>query len=107
MHFGNVKLLDGDMGVLDFDDSLWCFPVQDIGISFYYLQFRPNSAELMEAFRRGYTEVRPWPEEREGQVWDFVRARALDLIDVYFQLDEPGIQSALPRLIAANEAIIL
>lgn len=107
LHFGNVKLVGGDMGVLDFDDSLWAFPVQDIGIAAYYLQFRSNKEELMDAFRQGYERVRPWPEEYPGQVWSYVRARALDLIDVSFEVEDPGYQARLPEIIASNEQLIL
>ncbi len=107
MHFGNVKLIDGDMGVLDFDDSLWCFPVQDIGIAAYYLQFRSNKDELMQAFREGYQSTRPWPEEYSGQIWTYVRARALDLINVSFELDDPGYRARLPDVIEFNENLIL
>jgi Ser/Thr protein kinase RdoA (MazF antagonist) len=107
MHFGNVKLLHGDMGVLDFDDSLWCFPVQDIGIAAYYLQWRSNKDALMEAFRTGYETVREWPEAYPGQVWTYVRARALDLIDVSFEVDDPGYQAQLPSIIEFNEQLVL
>lgn len=107
MHFGNVKLINGDMGVLDFDDSLWCFPVQDIGIAAYYLQFRGNKDELMRAFKEGYESTRPWPEDYPGQVWSYVRARALDLINVSFELDDPGYRERLPEVIALNEQLIL
>jgi Ser/Thr protein kinase RdoA (MazF antagonist) len=106
MHFGNVKLIASDMGVLDFDDSLWCFPVQDIGIAMYYLQLRGNKEDLTRAFREGYERIRPWPEEHPGQAWSYVRARALDLINVSFELDDPGYRAQLPRIIEFNEKLI-
>lgn len=107
MHFGNVKLIDGDMGVLDFDDSLWCFPIQDIGIAMYYLQSRSNKDQLMQAFREGYESIRPWPEEHPGQVWTYIRARALDLINVSFELDDPAYRAGLPQVVEFNEKLIL
>lgn len=106
MHFGNVKLINGDTGVLDFDDSLWCFPVQDIGIAVYYLQFRSNKEALTQALREGYESIRPWPEEYPGQVWSYVRARALDLINVSFELDDPGYRARLPEVVEFNEKLI-
>jgi Ser/Thr protein kinase RdoA (MazF antagonist) len=107
MHFGNVKLLNGGMAVLDFDDSMWCFPVQDIGIAAYYLHFRSNKDHLLAAFRKGYESLRPWPEEWPGQIRTYVRARALDLIDVSFTLDDPAYRAQLPRIIDFNEKVIL
>lgn len=107
LHFGNVKLLHGDMGVLDFDDSLWAFPVQDIGIATYYLQFRTNKEELMAAFREGYESIRPWPEAYPGQAHTYLRARALDLIDVSFEIEDERYRAQLPGIIEFNEKLIL
>jgi Ser/Thr protein kinase RdoA (MazF antagonist) len=104
LHLGNVKLLDGRLAVLDFDDSMWGYPVQDIGISLYYLRYlRGFAPELREHFKRGYCRIREWPEEWPGQIDLMIEARAFDLIDVLLTLDHPQIRANLPRYIEGIE----
>ena len=99
LHLGNVKVTRAGLGVLDFDDSIWCHPVQDIGISLYYLQYHPAYPDLRATFRRGYTSVRPWPETGDGQVDTFIVARQLDLISLVATSDDPSIAAYLPSMI--------
>jgi Ser/Thr protein kinase RdoA (MazF antagonist) len=104
MHFGNVKLQHGRLAVLDFDDSMWAYPVQDIGISLYYLRYlRGLTSDVLTPFKEGYTRLRDWPEEWDGQLDLMIEARALDLVDVFLSLDNPRIQAHLPRLIQGIE----
>jgi Ser/Thr protein kinase RdoA (MazF antagonist) len=99
LHLGNVKVTRAGLGVFDFDDSTWGYPVQDIGISLYYLEYHPAYRDLRAAFTRGYSSVRPWPETADGQVETFIAARDLDLISLVAHADEPDIAAYLPTLI--------
>lgn len=85
MHLGNVKTLHGELRVLDFDDSVWCFPIQDIGIAFYYLL--PSEA-ARQGFIQGYSSLREWPASYNELGDLFVAARRLDLLS--FILSEPA-----------------
>jgi Ser/Thr protein kinase RdoA (MazF antagonist) len=99
LHLGNVRVSRAGLGVLDFDDSCWCPPVQDIGTSLFYLQHRPDFPELRAAFERGYTSVRPWPETAAGQVEVGIAARWLDLISLTATSDDPSITPYLSGLV--------
>ncbi len=99
LHLGNVKVTRTRLAVLDFDDSVWCYPVQDIGISLYYLEYHPAYRDLRAAFSRGYASVRPWPEAAAGQLDTFIAARQLDLISLVANTDDPTIAAYLPGMI--------
>jgi len=83
MHPGNAKLHWGKLGILDFDDSLWCFPLQDIGITLFDLARYAEPDRLRPAFRAGYERVRPWPETYAGEVEYHIDARLLDMIGLF------------------------
>lgn len=107
LHVGNVKLLHGRLAVLDFDDSMWAYPVQDIGISLYYLRsLRASTSGPLEYFKTGYCSMREWPEEWPGQVDLMTEARALDVMEVLFSLDHPQIRANLPRYVQSTEDLI-
>ncbi len=99
LHLGNVKVTRVGLGLLDFDDSLWCHPVQDIGISLHYLQYHPAYRDLRAAFVRGYTSIRPWPETRAGQVDTFSAGRQLENISLVWHAEDPSITAYLPEIL--------
>lgn len=99
MHLGNIKTLNGQLRVLDFDDSVWCYPIQDIGIAFYYLL--PSEA-ARQGFIQGYSSLRGWPASYNELGDLFVAARRLDLLS--FILSEPdGYADFLPDWLERTE----
>jgi Ser/Thr protein kinase RdoA (MazF antagonist) len=101
LHPGNVRVHRGRMAVLDFDDSLWCYPIQDLGISLYALERQARGEAFRRAFREGYESVRIWPEVWEGQVDRFMASRAFDLLCFFLRLEErfqPDAESTLEWL---------
>ena len=103
LHLGNVKRHRERLHLLDFDDSVWCFPVQDAAISLYYLQGYPNRDELTASFVAGYTGLRPWPEREEGQIATFMAARELELIGFLAASDDPAMRGYLAPLLERTE----
>ncbi len=79
-HPGNWKRVDGRLAALDFDDSRWAHPAQDLGIALYYLLDGPAEPVLMGAFLDGYARVRPsrLPEAEELQT--AIIMRQIDLV---------------------------
>jgi Ser/Thr protein kinase RdoA (MazF antagonist) len=103
LHMWNIKVNKGEIHVFDFDDSMNIFPVQDIGIALYYYERgTPDDPILREAFHKGYTAVRPWPESFAGEVDIVIAHRTLDLLSLILK-DFPNeidrfLTRNLPRL---------
>ncbi len=79
-HSGNWKRADGQLAVLDFDDTRWAYPVQDLGIALYYLLDGPTEPVLMGAFLDGYARVRPAGVPDATVLQTAVIARQIDLL---------------------------
>jgi Ser/Thr protein kinase RdoA (MazF antagonist) len=76
----NIKLHRGRLYPLDFEDTVWGYPVQDVGMAMQDLMEAVPSERyepLLEAFRRGYESLHPWPEAYEGEMDTFRAGRML------------------------------
>lgn len=76
LHPGNINLYRGRLHPLDFEDSLWGYPVQDIAMALHDLWLevgRDDYECYLSAFRRGYASLAPWPETSPDQI-DLFRA---------------------------------
>ncbi len=96
LHIWNVLKTRRGLAAIDFEDHLWGWPIQDLGIALYYLVSRPEYPALLEAFRRGYERVRLWPERRTGELETFIMGRALVLANDVILLEragEPGLEA--------------
>jgi len=103
MHPGNAKLHGGKLGILDFDDSLWGFPIQDIGITLFHLARYAESEQLRQAFRAGYQRTRPWPERYDGEVEHHIDARLLDMIGLFASPESDREVESLGQMLAMVE----
>lgn len=79
LHVWNVLVHRGVAAAIDFEDLLMGWPVQDLGISLYYLHMRPGYGDLLAAFRSGYEALAPWPERARREIETFIAGRALVL----------------------------
>lgn len=79
-HPGNWKRVDDRLALLDFDDTRWAYPAQDLGIALYYLLDGPTEPILMGAFLDGYARVRPSAVPDAEVLQTAVIARQLDLL---------------------------
>jgi Ser/Thr protein kinase RdoA (MazF antagonist) len=76
----NIHLHKGRLYPLDFEDTVWGYPVQDIAMALQDLMddTPPDAFEpLQAAFRRGYESRLPWPEAYSGEVDLFRSGRML------------------------------
>lgn len=101
MHAWNIKIHHERLYVLDFDDSMWCYPVQDIGISLHYLERKEVETAVRDAFKKGYTAHRAWPERFPGEI-DICKAhRAIDLISLLVEEEKnPEFANVLNRFLS-------
>ena len=78
LHHDNIKVDRGRLRPLDFEDTVWGYPVQDIAMALQDLMTdveRDEYEPLMEAFRRGYETTFKWPESCRGQIDTFRAGR--------------------------------
>ena len=62
LHPANVKVYQGHLCALDFDDFMWGYPIQDIAIALLYVRHRSHFDAVFEQFKKGYTQILPWPD---------------------------------------------
>lgn len=99
LHIWNVHARRNDVWALDFEDVMWGSRAQDLAITLYYLQNRPDAAELSTSFRRGYEQVSPWPAT-DDELAMFMAARALMFVNLLFNIDLPDLDAFLAKLVA-------
>jgi Ser/Thr protein kinase RdoA (MazF antagonist) len=76
----NIKLHHGRLYPLDFEDTVWGYPIQDIAMAMQDLMSDVPSERyepLLGAFRRGYETKRCWPEAYPGEMDSFRVGRML------------------------------
>jgi Ser/Thr protein kinase RdoA (MazF antagonist) len=89
LHQWNVKVSRGRVYALDFENLMWGYPVQDIATTMFYVQWHPRRDELLDAYRRGYTRYREWPEDYPGQIDTFIGGHGAMLINYLLICDTP------------------
>ena len=80
---------DGSIAILDFDDCMLGWPVQDLGVTVWALAAHDAFHELEPALREGYERVAPWPERVPGEVRVFAAARSLKMANYVLQDHDP------------------
>jgi Ser/Thr protein kinase RdoA (MazF antagonist) len=90
LHVWNVLKTRRGLAAIDFEDHMWGWPIQDLGVALYYLARRPNYRAMLDHFRAGYVRVRPWPERRPGELETFIAARTLVLANDVVLLEREG-----------------
>jgi Ser/Thr protein kinase RdoA (MazF antagonist) len=87
LHYWNVHLHRGQLYVLDFEDVMLGYPVQDVAVTLYYGRDRDEYPQLYAAFKDGYTSLRAWPVERIGQLDTLMAARSVNFINYVARVD--------------------
>ncbi len=95
LHQWNVKVQRGRVHPIDFEDLVWGYPVQDIGLIFYYIELREDAAALRQAFQEGYTRRLPWPESYPGEIAIHTVRRVLDFANLLIDEQDPQEQESI------------
>lgn len=103
LHRWNAKIYRGRILPFDFQEILWGWPVQDIGISLYYLYGEADYPAWRAAFERGYERVAPWPEAYPGEIDLFIAARGLMLANGLLTDVDPEWRAQTPRYFEKTE----
>jgi Ser/Thr protein kinase RdoA (MazF antagonist) len=79
---------------IDFQDTVRGFEVQDLSITVAALRRWPDSDRLIDAFRSGYGECRPWPDVSPALFESLIAARALQQMNLTLNTtDIDGLES--------------
>ncbi len=75
---------------IDFQDTVRGFEVQDLSITVAALRRWPDSGRLVDAFRSGYGESRPWPDASPALFESLIVARALHQMNLRLNMTGVG-----------------
>jgi len=90
LHFWNVHLHKGEFYIIDFEDIMLGYPVQDIAVTLSYGLTFENYNDLKAAFREGYSSVRKWPKNSEKTISTLQAARSVMFINYVARIfDDP------------------
>lgn len=108
LHPYNVHLARGRLYILDFEDVLLGYPVQDVAVTFAALRHYPDYEELWRAFEAGYSQSRPWPVQSATQLTALIAARDLMMVNYAAQAEadpEPVVARICNRLMVAQSRL--
>ena len=103
LHLWNVLVTRDRVYALDFEDLLLGHPIQDLATTLYYYRYRDDGAALLSAFRDGYVAVRPWPEERDGQLETLIVGRNILLANFVAASQDAADRTFAPEYLARTE----
>jgi Ser/Thr protein kinase RdoA (MazF antagonist) len=103
LHQWNVKAYRGKLYPFDFEDLMWGFPVQDIAVALYYYQPYERYQMFLDAFRQGYTQHTPWPEQYPGEIEALMVGRSLELTNFVLQDPNPDYQREAPAFVERTD----
>ena len=79
-HPSNVLISAEQLGLIDFDDCAWGWPVLDMAVSLWSASSHPRFPELLDRFLGGYARRRALPADAHAQLRLFLLMRTLMLI---------------------------
>jgi len=103
LHPWNVMRHGDQLYVFDFEDLMIGAPVQDLAITLFYNRQHEDYVGLRAAFEHGYTTLRPWPIEYEGQLEILMAARTVMFINYVLRMGfdpEEYVPMAVERITA-------
>jgi Ser/Thr protein kinase RdoA (MazF antagonist) len=89
----NLLANRGRLTVIDFQDLIWGFEVQDVAIALYGYSWMAAGGAHAEAFRAGYEEARAWPVDDPAVVDALWAARQLLQVNLALTLRRSGFES--------------
>jgi len=87
LHFWNVNLHRGQLYIMDFEDIMLGYPVQDVAVTLYYGRHRADFPDLRDAYKEGYCSRRAWPVLRPYQIEILQAARMVNFVNYVARID--------------------
>jgi len=88
LHPGNAHVHRADIYIIDFEDVMRGYPIQDIAVSLSYGRQHPDYTRWAAAFKEGYTRVNNWPEGQEYVMETLIAAHSAMFINYVARVDE-------------------
>ncbi len=88
LHPDNIRRNKSSLYVIDAEDVMWGYPVQDIAIGLMYVRRRENYSEILESYRKGYSSVREWPVESHSDLWALYAGRIMMFANFILSLED-------------------
>jgi Ser/Thr protein kinase RdoA (MazF antagonist) len=76
----NLLVHDGDVSVIDFDDSGFGWYMYDLGTAVSFFEHSPEVPGLVDSWLAGYRRAAPLPAADEAEIWTFIMFRRLLLV---------------------------
>jgi len=87
LHYWNVHLYRGELYVIDFEDVMLGYPVQDVAVTLSYGRDRPDYDDLRAAFREGYSDLRFWHGEGDSGIETLIATQTVMFINYVARID--------------------
>jgi Ser/Thr protein kinase RdoA (MazF antagonist) len=97
---GNVMVHRNDVTLIDFQDLIWGFEVQDVVIALQGLAYRGDTGAGADAFRAGYESVRPWPDAEPDTLAALNAARRLNVLNFGLNMGGADLEAFIARNVA-------
>jgi Ser/Thr protein kinase RdoA (MazF antagonist) len=94
---GNVIVHRNAVTLIDFQDLIWGFDVQDVSIALLALEQHGDTGSWSEAFRAGYEAVRPWPDADPAMKAALRAARHLNILNFGMSVGGPDLDAFITR----------
>jgi Ser/Thr protein kinase RdoA (MazF antagonist) len=97
---GNVMVHRNEVTLIDFQDLIWGFEVQEVVIALQGLEYRGDTGAWADAFRTGYESVRPWPDAEPATLAALNAARGLNVLNFGLNIRGPDLDAFVARNVA-------
>jgi Ser/Thr protein kinase RdoA (MazF antagonist) len=93
----NVMVRRNRVVLIDFQDLIWGFDVQDVQIALLALEWHGDPGTWGDAFRAGYELVRPWPTAHPATIAALNAARHLNILNFGLAVGGDGLEPFIAR----------
>ena len=94
---GNVMVSRGKVTLIDFQDLIWGFEIQDVVFALLAFDRFEEAPAYKDAFRSGYEAVRRWPDVDPETNAALRAARDLNVLNFGLNLRKPGFETNVTR----------
>jgi Ser/Thr protein kinase RdoA (MazF antagonist) len=109
LHHDNIKVHRGRLHPLDFEDTIWGYPTQDIAMALQDLMVdveRDVFEPLQRAFRQGYETVASWPEREMDEIDTLRAGRMIWVTNYVAQCEAEYLERHIHRVAPIFEAFL-